>query len=296
MILTVFYCDAMQAPEAQPGSPSPSKPARVMESWQALGLPLEIVPPEPASVVDLCLAHDPAYVEGILSCERRNGFGTHSAAVAASLPWTVGSMTSAALHVLANGGAAASPTSGFHHAGHNFGGAYCTFNGLMVAARKALNAGAGNVGILDMDQHFGNGSEDIIKHFGLKDIVHWTLGGSDVKSGQDAGVWVNELPELIEETFAGCDLLLYQAGADCHVDDPLGGIFTTVQMRLRDQAVFETCMHNRIPVAWNLAGGYQKPIRKVLDLHDQTARECLRAFGDNSYGNTGQNEEICNPR
>ena len=30
-----------------------------------------------------------------------------------------------------------------------------------------------------------------------------------------------------------------------------------------------------VPVAWNLAGGYQAPIRKVLDIHDNTARAFL---------------------
>ena len=33
-----------------------------------------------------------------------------------------------------------------------------------------------------------------------------------------------------------------------------------------------------LPIAWNLAGGYQQPLRKVLDIHDHTLRECMAVF------------------
>jgi len=78
--------------------------------------------------------------------------------------------------------------------------------------------------------------------------------------------------------FAGCDLLLYQAGADPHVNDPLGGWLTTEQLRERDRRVFTTCRDMRLPIAWNLAGGYQTNLRKVLDIHDNTMLECLGAY------------------
>ena len=68
--------------------------------------------------------------------------------------------------------------------------------------------------------------------------------------------------------------MLYQAGADCHVDDPLGGWLTTEQMLRRDEMVFAGLAALRVPVAWNLAGGYQTPIRKVLELHDNTMGAC----------------------
>jgi hypothetical protein len=38
-----------------------------------------------------------------------------------------------------------------------------------------------------------------------------------------------------------------------------------------------------IPVVWNLAGGYQVEkdgsIPKVLEIHDNTMRECVRVYG-----------------
>ena len=74
------------------------------------------------------------------------------------------------------------------------------------------------------------------------------------------------------------DNVLYQAGADVHVDDPLGGVLTTEQMIERDQIVFEAARASEIPIAWNLAGGYQTPLSKVVDLHVNTLRECVRSF------------------
>ena len=46
--------------------------------------------------------------------------------------------------------------------------------------------------------------------------------------------------------------------------------------------VFDAMHMLRVPVAWNLAGGYQKEpdgsIPKVLEIHDNTMRECVRVF------------------
>lgn len=75
-----------------------------------------------------------------------------------------------------------------------------------------------------------------------------------------------------------CDVILYQAGADPHVEDPLGGWLTSTQLRDRDRLVFETARKYRIPIAWNLAGGYQEPLRKVLDIHDATMIECTKVY------------------
>jgi hypothetical protein len=73
-----------------------------MESWSDLGLPLDIVKPAPVSVDQLSLAHDRAFVEGVLAGTVKNGFGNTLPSVAASLPYTSGAMLSAARAALAN--------------------------------------------------------------------------------------------------------------------------------------------------------------------------------------------------
>ena len=88
------------------------------------------------------------------------------------------------------------------------------------------------------------------------------------------------LDNLILASFHGCDVLIYQAGADPHIDDPLGGWLTTEQLLERDTIVFKTARLMGLPVAWNLAGGYQRDkdggISKVLEIHNNTMRACLR--------------------
>ncbi len=34
----------------------------------------------------------------------------------------------------------------------------------------------------------------------------------------------------------------------------------------------------KIPVAWNLAGGYQIPISKVITIYENTLRACIAAW------------------
>ena len=251
------------------------KPKLVVEQWLALfGEQIEIRETQAASLEELSRAHQPSYVEGVLSCQDYNGFGNRERAIADSLPWTSGSFLSATRHVLVEGGAAVSPTSGFHHAGYNFGGGFCTFNGLMVAALAARDS-VERVGILDCDIHYGNGTDHIIDRLELDFISHLTQ--SSGYSWPEPDQFVDELAERLTESKIG--LLLYQAGADPHIDDPLGGWMSTEQMRRRDRAVFEWCKSAGVPVVWNLAGGYQEDIQRVLDLHHQTMEECLRVFG-----------------
>lgn len=92
-----------------------------------------------------------------------------------------------------------------------------------------------------------------------------------------AEVFLMRVPALVA-SMKDCDVVLYQAGADPHVDDPLGGWLTTQQLAERDRLVFGTAHELRIPLAWNLAGGYQSPLRKVLDIHDNTMRACAAAY------------------
>lgn len=282
MKLSIHYTPKMVA-DANSYSPSAGKPAQVMDSWADLGMPLDIVAPTPVSVDQLSLAHDRAFVEGVLSGNIKNGFGNTLPSVSASLPYTSGVMLSATRAALANQWGAIAPCSGFHHAGYDHAGGYCTFNGLMVTAAVLLAEGkAHKIGILDCDQHWGDGTQDIIDRQHLADrVVHYTPCRSFGRP-QRAEAFLAMLPQLLM-AFADCDLVLYQAGADPHIDDPLGGWLTTAQLYRRDARVFEGLRQMCVPVAWNLAGGYQRDeagtIRPVLTIHDNTLRAFAETWG-----------------
>ena len=255
-------------------SPSAEKPAKVVASWLKLDPAINVVNFPPLTRADLALAHDRAYVNTVLDLQQPNGFGNRLAAVADTLLYTTGSLYAAAYHAYTTKESAASPTSGFHHARYTNGGGFCTFNGLMIAAQKLRYDGVQKVGILDLDCHYGDGTDQIIWRLRLEnDIVHYSFGREIIEE-RNAEQWLSALPGIIAG-FAKCDVVLYQAGADPHVNDPLGGVLTTEQLYERDFLVFKHLKDLKVPVAWNLAGGYQKPIRKVLDIHDNTARAFL---------------------
>jgi len=278
MTLPVFYTPRMVA-DSGSRSPSAAKPAQVVAAWLAEGLAIEIREPAPVTLDELCRVHDRSFVEGVLDGRVPNGFGNTSREVAASLAFTSGSMLSAARHAVEHGGIVAAPCSGFHHAGHRAGG-FCTFNGLVVAACALRAEGrAARVGILDCDMHYGDGTDELIAHHGLDWVVHYTAG-ADYHHARQADEFLAGLPERAR-AMCDCDVVLYQAGADPHVDDPLGGWLTTEQLRRRDELVFETFASLGVPVAWNLAGGYQvEPdgsIPRVLEIHANTARAAIRS-------------------
>lgn len=274
--MRVVYSEQMVAP-AQGYSPSAAKPTAVMAAWRDNWPNLIVRAAEPVSVGQLALAHERAYVEDVLAMRLPNGFGTVSAEVNASLPFTSGALLTAARWALAEGGAVAAPVSGFHHAGWDFGGDYCTFNGLMVTAMALQAERPGlRVGILDYDYHYGNGTDDILDRHKPEGIVHITAGERWQHPDQAAAFLAHIANDL--DHMADCDLVLYQAGADPHIDDPLGGFLTTTQLAQRDWRVFAGLHERRIPVAWDLAGGYQKPLSRVVAIHENTMRACAVVY------------------
>jgi len=239
---------------------------------------------EPVTPEDLCSVHSSKYVKDVLGLRRNNGFGTRDKAACESFLYTNGSIVSATLWALTTKRNACSPTSGFHHAGYEYGGGFCTFNGLALATSVARSHGK-RVAILDCDAHYGDGTEDIFKEKGW-DEGHITFGARFFEGAVPPKVFSKWLKSSLDSLLDDLpDVLLYQAGADPHVDDPLGGMLTSSQMYERDKLVFETARERGVPVVWNLAGGYQTPIEKVLELHLTTARFSMM------YGKIGKHKK-----
>lgn len=279
--IPVYYRPEMTA-ASRFFAPGTFKPAACVDDWRNAGLPIDVRACEPATRDALCLAHAPRYVDGVLAGRLANGFGGFQSDVAASLPYTSGAMIAAAEEALRSGRVACAPVSGFHHAHWAAGGGFCTFNGLIVAARVLLERGAvRRVGILDLDQHYGDGTDDIRRRLGLEATIRHDTAGAEARGPADAEAFLAELPQRVR-AFADCDLLLYQAGADPHVDDPLGGWMTGEQLERRDHIVFATAAAMRLPIAWNLAGGYQRDaagtIAPVLSIHRRTMHACVAAY------------------
>ena len=284
--MNVFYRPE-QCAQTDSFSPSAAKPAMVVADWLSrpeIGARISSFEPAPREV--FYRAHSQKFVDAVLDLRQKNGFGNNDASVALSLPYTTGSLLAASRHALENASAACSPTSGFHHAGWDSAVGFCTFNGLMACA-LALRAEhpALRVGIIDCDAHYGNGTDDIRQKLGIGWIEHWTMGRVfNTRSDADGGKFEQWLDRAIRAC-SGCDLVLYQAGADPHLDDPYGGMLTSEQMNDRDLAVFSA--FPKTPLAWCLAGGYQtidglegaSKIEPVLALHRATALAHRAVYG-----------------
>lgn len=282
--MKVFYRPEM-AVDSRGYSPSALKPKQVVADWQSKHMPIEICTFKPASPSMIARAHDHNMVKAILDGRRDNGHGNSILEVSQSCQYTVGSIVAAAKAAFTDR-IVCSPTSGFHHAGFDYCGAFCTFNGLIVAADVVLDGGlCDRVSILDCDAHYGDGTHDIIAHQELDDHVgHWTFGqhfgrGATFRQRR----FLKQIEAFLEtEAELKSGLIIYQAGADPHVNDPLGGTMTTDEMQQRDQFVFRKAVELNLPIVWNFAGGYQRDafggIDAVLTLHRNTAQEAFVAL------------------
>ncbi|HSL43139.1 MAG TPA: histone deacetylase family protein [Anaerolineales bacterium] len=140
-----------------------------------------------------------------------------------------------------------------HHAGKDYAGGYCFINNAAVAANW-LSA-QGNVALLDIDYHCGNGTQDIF--YDRADVLtisvhadpnfeypHYAGYGQETGSGPGLGFhrnfplergtddarYLSALEEALQmiRGFAPTALVI-SAGMDIYADDPLGSIKVTTE-------------------------------------------------------------------
>lgn len=279
MTIPVFY-DPRMAVDADTYSPSAAKPKLVVDDWLKHDMPIRVIQPEPWLPTK---CHPKAYIDGVMNGTVPNGFGNHDTKVSASLLWTNGALMSAVRHVCTTSDhVAVAPASGFHHARWAHGSGFCTFNGLVGAAMEAADY-LKRAAILDCDYHYGDGTDDILDRLDPRRLrVRHYSAGLRYRDPRMGARFLADLPNILDTLVSGgVSVVLYQAGADQHANDPLGGLLTTSQMMERDRIVFQALRHKR--VVWTLAGGYQRDadgsIPAVLRLHRNTLEACLEAFG-----------------
>lgn len=187
-------------------------------------------------------------------------------------------------------GISANVAQGFHHAGIESGCGFCTFNGLALVASENPSK---KVFVLDCDEHGGNGTAEFTES--LDNLSQVTINGSRfgclenertrcITLGRVTDDF-SEYDTALEEAFdrikkTSPDLVIYQAGADPHIDDPLGSLgMTTEQMLYRDSKVFDFLNKESVPTMFVLAGGYQEPINeKLVPLHLNTFKSAYEVY------------------
>lgn len=273
-------------------------------SWVARSLAerpifgIELVAPEPVTEEDLLLIHQPPYVRAVQTGEPRSLAQSQGFEWDAKLwPTTTASTGGAVVAALTalKEGVAGSLSIGLHHACSDRGNGFCTFNGLALAALKALDARAVSVLILDLDAHCGGGTHSLIgNHAAIRhtDISVSRFDGYVPASRNTLDVVTSAdhyLPTIRQrlqelETESPFGLCLYNAGMDPYGPEGESGPgrlpdISAERLREREEIVFDWCRRRRIPVAFVLAGGYVERYlsqEALVNLHRMTLEAARR--------------------
>lgn len=248
--------------------------------------------PAPLVTPDVVLkVHERGYVHRFLKGEL-----TQKEARRIGIPWsesfrarTMASVgaTVSALHSALQLGISGALSGGTHHANIDSGGGFCVFNDLAIAARVFLEMyPEGNVLIVDLDVHQGDGtaeifhSEDRVYTFSMHGGANYPF--NKVHSDRDVGLARHTKDELyldlLEQELRllsklSVDVVLYQAGVDGLTSDKLGTLdLSHAGLEQRDCMVFEFARSRDIPLVITMGGGYAEPIEDSIVAYANTYR------------------------
>ena len=252
---------------------------------------VQLVEPDLIDAETLRNLHDPVYVDAFMT-------GRMPLASMSRFQWSEqmrdailaiqGGQLKAA-QIAFTDGISANIAQGFHHAVYEYGGAFCTFNGLALVAQEFADK---NIFVLDCDQHGGNGTAEFTQRlpnlfnftiyglrFGCRDFER-SIGRQIPRKEGNFSLYHHALLDAFKQVLIQkADLLIYQAGMDCHQHDPYGSPwFDSDLIYQRDHMVFEFAKKHGIPVMFVLAGGYQA-LPDVVKLHVSTFQAADQVFG-----------------
>ena len=237
---------------------------------------VEVCAPVPLAFEDVERMHNDDYALAIMHGQPR------ALASTPGFEWTPdlwdsvcasnGGMIAATMDALRSGMPCGSLSAGMHHARREEGAGFCTFNGLALAAERALSwgvSGQGRVLIIDLDAHAGGGTHQMLRHFGQRvHIIDLCTSDFDAYApgpGREClGITTDPVAYLawLQDALSAhrpddYDVVIYNAGMDPHEDCPIGGKpgFMAHILAQRDRMVFRWA-HRRVGVAFGLAGGY----------------------------------------
>lgn len=261
---------------------------------------LTVCSPRPATREELCVAHDPNYIDAFLDnrLERREilriGFRPWLPAFQERTLRLAGASIQALEDVADGAPIAGNLGGGTHHAFAAHGEGYCVFNDLAVVAQLARREyGIGQIVIIDLDVHQGNGTAHILSD--EPEIFTYSIHGAknypfrkqesdldvEVPSGAVDTEYLSlldaSLPEVIERRRP--ELVLFQAGVDPLATDALGKLALTREgIRERNRRVFEWSRAVDARMIVFMGGGYSDPIDASVDSHVDTFLEAA-VFG-----------------
>jgi histone deacetylase 11 len=180
---------------------------------------------------------------------------------------------------------------GYHHAAAAWGGGFCVYADIPLAAKLLHDAGRlDRVMVVDLDAHQGNGTASLFqdwpwaKIYDLyeRDIFPTRKEPEDYPLPVRSGLSGAEYLRIVAETLpAALDtvqpgLVIYNAGSDPFVADPLARLaLTTTDIAERDLLVVTLTRERGIPIAMVLSGGYSAESWRI---HTESIEGILTRF------------------
>jgi acetoin utilization deacetylase AcuC-like enzyme len=270
--------------------------AKMIEAEGLIG-PQGFHRPELASAAQLGLAHDPAYVEAVLTAKvdpavaRRIGLPITAEVAKRAQAATGGTILTARLALTE--AVACNTAGGSHHANDHEGAGFCVFNDVAVAAHVLLAEGlVKQILVVDLDVHQGDGTARLFEHdprvftFSMHAAKNFPAqkAVSDLDVELEDGIEDEDylarlddiLPNLIRRVRP--DLVFYIAGVDPHRNDRLGRLNLSDQgLAARETYVLETVLSRGIPLAGVLGGGYDTDVERLAGRHIWLHRAAAQA-------------------
>ncbi|MEO0760979.1 MAG: histone deacetylase [Pseudomonadota bacterium] len=297
-MLPIVHHPDYQAP-LRPGHRFPmSKYGYLREALVRRGLmqPGRYPAPVEATAGQLSLAHDPAYVDRVLTRTlaehevKRIGLpGTERVARRARL--SASGTFLAALMALERG-IAANSAGGSHHAGPEGGAGFCVFNDVAVAITNLLAQGApGRILVVDCDVHQGDGTARIFAddprvftlsiHAANNYPAEKAISDLDVAlpDGMGDDGYLAALAPALDRAVAAAapTLVFYNAGVDVWSGDRLGRLGLSLDgIRARDAHVLGTLRARGLPVVGVIGGGYDHDPEALAERHAVMFEEAAR--------------------
>lgn len=283
-------------------------PAYFSEAYAPTGVPLlarlrttrdtltrldlvELHEAEPLPLGRLNGLHDPAYTQAFLD-------GVEPMASQQGIRWSpevrdatlamLGGQLQAADHALRERTMVLNMARGFHHAHPAGGSGFCPLNGLALLAHAMPDR---QVLVIDCDEHGGNGTEEFAAR--LPNLHAVSIFGTRFGCRGGTRSWAFHVTHeqgfthylaALDEALALVDtirpdLVVFQAGADCHRDDPKSQLrLSTDELIQRDRRIFGGLAQRDRPTLITLAGGYQAA-RRVARLNANTVRSAIECLG-----------------
>lgn len=269
---------------------------------ERFAVPEDFVQPEPASDADILAVHEAGWVSrlktGALSYHELMQLEVPYSRELVEAFWLAAGGTILTARLALENGVGFNVGGGFHHAFAEHGEGFCAINDIAVGIRRLQRDGRiRRAMVVDCDVHHGNGTAGVF----AGDASVFTLSihqfnnypsdkppsSLDIHLADGVGdeEYVHRLGNGYRTalTIFHPELIVYVAGADPYCEDQLGGLSLSLEgLRERDRLILWTALHNRIPVAVVLAGGYAVNVQDTVTIHANTAhvaREVLEKEG-----------------